>query len=249
MAGDRDAARGNVEELHEAIGKVPVPPPGFTVQVTGEATIGRDFQEISKEDLLRGESFGVILALIILILVFGALVAAFLPVILAIVSIAIALGLAAIVGQGFELSFFITNFMTMIGLAVGIDYSLFIVQRYREERAHGRDKMEAIAKTGSTASRSVLFSGTTVMLALIGMLLVPSTVFRSLGTGAILVVIVAVLGSLTLLPALLSLLGDRVNRLSIPFMRRAQVRFDEEGSGGFWDTASRAVMRRPHIRK
>ena len=246
MAGDRDAARGNIEELHEAIGKVQVPP-GFTVQVTGEATIGRDFQEISKEDLLRGESFGVILALIILILVFGALVAAFLPVILAIVSIAIALGLAAIVGQGFELSFFITNFMTMIGLAVGIDYSLFIVQRYREERAHGRDKMEAIAKTGSTASRAVLFSGTTVVLALIGMLLVPSTVFRSLGTGAILVVIVSVLGSLTLLPALLSLLGDRVNRLSIPFMRRAQVRFDEEGSGGFWDTASRAVMRRPAL--
>ena len=101
--------------------------------------------------------------------------------------------------------------ITMIGLAVGIDYSLFVVSRYREERDAGVDKIDAIGRAGNTASRAVLFSGLTVVLALIGMLLLPNTIFRSLGIGAILVVLAAVTASLTLLPAVLSLLGDRLS--------------------------------------
>ena len=135
----------------------------------------------------------------------------------------------------------------MIGLAVGIDYSLFVVSRYREERLHGLEKAEAIARAGATATRTVLFSGMTVVLALVGMLLVPSNVFIALGLGAILVVIAAVFASMTLLPAVLSLLGDRVNKLTIPWIGRAQVRFDGSRPGGFWDWVSRGVMKQPVI--
>jgi RND superfamily putative drug exporter len=135
--------------------------------------------------------------------------------------------------------------ITMIGLAVGIDYSLFIVSRFREERSRGLEKMEAIGKAGATASRTVLFSGLTVVLALMGMLIVPDTTFRSVAAGAILVAIASVLAALTLLPAVLRLMGDRVNSLRVPFIQRTQVRFDEQGRGGFWDRVARAVMARP----
>ena len=114
------------------------------------------------------------------------------PIILGVMAIAIALGAAALFGLGFDLPFFIANIITMIGLAVGIDYSLFIVSRYREERADGLDELDAIARTGATASRAVLFSGLTVVVALAGMLLLPNTIYRSIGLGAILVVVVAV---------------------------------------------------------
>jgi RND superfamily putative drug exporter len=131
-----------------------------------------------------------------------------------------------------------------MGLAVGIDYSLFIVSRYREERHKGLEKLDAIEAAGSTASRAVFFSGMTVVLALIGMLLVPTTIFRSLGAGAIFVVVVAMLASLTLLPALLGLLGDRINSLSI-LRRKADL--GSENSHRFWNAITRRVMARPVI--
>ena len=143
------------------------------------------------------------------------MLAALIPVLLAIVSITLALSIAALIGQVFQLSFFVVHMITMMGLAVGIDYSLFIVARYREERAKGLEKIDAIAEAGATASRAVFFSGMTVVLALIGMVIVPATVFQSLGLGAIVVVIVSVAASLTLLPALLALLGDKVNALRV----------------------------------
>ena len=123
--------------------------------VTGNGTINHDFGTLAEQDLRTGEMFGVGIALVILVLVFGALVTAVVPLILAVASIVLALGLTSLVGQVMDLSFFITNMITMIGLAMGIDYSLFVVSRYREERAAGRDKIEAIARAASTASRSV----------------------------------------------------------------------------------------------
>ena len=135
----------------------------------------------------------------------------------------------------------------MIGLAVGIDYSLFIVDRYREERRGGLEKLEAIGKAGSTATRAVSFSGMAVVTGLIGMLLVPSNVFIAIGLGAIFVVIAAVIASMTFLPAILSLLGDRVNKLSIPLIGAAQTKFDETRPGGVWDKISSGVMRQPVI--
>ncbi len=215
---------------------------GFRVLATGDATIGRDFMEVSDSDLRRGEGIGIPAALVILVLVFGALVAAFVPVIMAVFAIILAVALVAVVGHAMPLSYYAINMLTFMGLAVGIDYSLFIVSRYREERARGREKIDAIAASGSTASRAVLFSGMTVVLALVGMLIVPTQVFVSLAVGAILVVLVAVVAALTLLPALLSVLGDRINAVRIPFVRQTG---GDDGQHGMWGRVVRLVMRRP----
>ena len=128
-----------------------------------------------------------------------------------------ALGLTAVVAHGYpDLSVFAVNMLTGMGLALGIDYALFVVSRFREERAHGREKPDAIGVAGATASRAVLFSGTAFILAMTGLLLVQSTIMRSLAIGAILVGVVSIVAALTLLPAILGLLGDRVNGCACP---------------------------------
>ncbi len=184
---------------------------GYLVATVGDLSIDEEFNAIAEADLQTAEFLGLPIALLILVVVFGALVAAGVPVVLALMSIGIAVGLTAVLGQLFELSFFVVNMITMIGLAVGIDYALFIIDRYREERRRGVAKLDAITTAGGTASRAVFFSGVTVVLALTGMFLIPTTIFRSLGAGAILVVIVAMLATVTLIPAMLSLLGDRID--------------------------------------
>ena len=220
----------------------------FEVAMTGSITLDKDFLETAANDLNVELKIGLPTALVILIIVFGALVAASLPVVLAFISIIVALAATALIGQAFQFSFFVTNMIFMIGLAVGIDYSLFIVSRFREERRRGLEKDAAITKAGSTASQAVLFSGITVILALLGMLIMPQTLFRSLAGGAILVVIAAVLASLTLLPAMLSLLGDKVNALRIPFIgRRQTAEVGDAASRNIWELVTRAVMRRPVI--
>ena len=246
MAGVLDAATVNIAEVHEVIDKVQAAS-GFEVFIAGEATGSHDLREQSEQDVVRGEALGIPIALVILVLVFGAIAAAVLPLVLAGVSIVVALGATALVGQIFDLSFFVTNMITMMGLAVGIDYSLFIVSRFREERARGRDTIDAIGIAGSTASRAVLVSGLTVVVALAGLLIVPVNVFQSLSAGAILVVLAAVVASLTLLPAILSLAGDRIDRFRIPFIHRMRAQARHEGEGWFWDRVTRPVMRRPVI--
>jgi putative drug exporter of the RND superfamily len=218
---------------------------GFSVLITGQATVGHDFTKLSESDLQKGEGIGIPIALLILLAVFGAVVAALVPLILTIFAIVVALALAALIGQISPLSFFVVNMLTFMGLAVGIDYSLFIVSRYRDERREGHEKHEAIRLAGVTASRAVLFSGMTVVLALVGMLIVPTKIFVSLATGAILVVLVAVIAALTLLPAIISLLGDRIERLRVPFFGRRAQRSSE--TGGFWGRIVAVVMRHPVI--
>jgi RND superfamily putative drug exporter len=216
----RDPADENVERVIAAV-RAEDGRKGFDVAMTGSFTTDHDFNEVSQHDLKEGElRIGLPAALIVLVLVFGALVSAALPLVLALVSIAVALGLTALVAQGFELSVFVVNMLTGMGLALGIDYALFVVSRFREERASGKEKLDAVAAAGATASRAVLFSGSAFILAMIGLLLVQSTIMRSLAAGAILVGIVSVVAALTLLPAVLSLLGDRVNRLHVPFLGR-----------------------------
>ena len=135
------------------------------VAITGEFTFDRDLGEVSESDLQNGElRLGLPAALIVLVVVFGALVAASLPLLLAMVSIAVALGLTALVAVQWELSLFVTNMLVGMGLALGIDYALFVVSRFREERASGREKTDAIAATGATANRAVLFSGSALCL-------------------------------------------------------------------------------------
>ena len=220
---------------------------GFQVAITGSLTADADFEKLSEEDLQKGELLiGLPAALIILLLVFGAVVAGLVPVLLGLLSIVIAVALTALVGQVFEVSFFVVNMITAMGLALGIDYALFILSRYREERGRGLEKVDAIVASGATASRAVLFSGIAFVLAMFGMLLVPDTILRSLALGAILVGIVSVLAALTLLPAVLSLLGDRVNALKIPVIgRRAIASAGSEGR--FWSALVHGVMKRPLV--
>ena len=246
MAGEFDNATDNIGSVISLVDQAREEP-GFRVLITGQATVSQDFEELADEGLQRGEAFGVPIAVIILILVFGAVVAALVPIFLAVASIIVAFGAASLLGQAMGLIFFIESMILMIGLAVGIDYSLFIVARYREERRSGLEKLDAIGKAGSTATRAVSFSGMAVVLGLIGMLLVPSNVFIAIGLGAIFVVIAAVFASMTLLPAILSLLGDGVNKLSIPWIGKSQTSSDETKPGGVWDKISRGVMRQPVI--
>ena len=243
LVGDIDDAEDNVETLVDLVHEATAPE-GFGLLTAGFGSTISEMHETAEEDLRKAEIFGLPVALIVLVLVFGAAVAATVPLGLAILSIVAAVGAAALVGRAFDLSVFITNITVMIGLAVGIDYSLLILQRFREERHSGLDKVDAIARAGATAGRTVLFSGMTVVVALLGMVIFPHTLFRSLGIGAILAVVFGVLSALTFLPAILSLLGDRVNKLAIPFLRRT--RYASDG-GGFWARSASIVMRRPVI--
>ena len=218
---------------------------GFETAVTGEFTADRDFTTLSEEDLQKGElQFGLPAALVILLLVFGSVVAGLVPVLVALVSIVVALGLTALLGQAFDLSVFVVNMISGMGLALGIDYSLFVVSRYREERRLGSEKLVAIGTVGSTASRAVLFSGSAFVLAMVGMVLVPDTILRSLAAGAILVGLVTVIAALTLLPAVLSLIGDRVNSLRVPWLGR-RVEQSAGTEGRVWSRVVRSVTRAP----
>jgi uncharacterized membrane protein YdfJ with MMPL/SSD domain len=234
-----DDVEGVVDAVRRADGRV-----GFDAAITGEFTLDADFSTLAEEDLRNGElGFGLPAALIVLLIVFGSVVAGLIPLLLAIVSIVVALALVALVGQAFALSVFATNMLTAMGLALGIDYSLLVLSRYREERLHGRERPGAIAAVGATASRAVLFSGIAFTLAMVGLLLVPSTVMRSVAAGAIVAALVSVAAALTLLPALLSLLGDRVNALRIPFFGRTAGRAESP----FWSRMVRGVITRPLI--
>ena len=243
IAGDVEEASDNVVPLvdlvEEANARV-----GFEVMTAGTGSIDRTFNETSEQDLQRGEFIGIPIALVILVLVFGTAVAAGIPLMLAVLAIVVSVGTVALIGQAFELNFLVLNIMTMVGLAVGIDYSLFIVHRYREELRRGLAKQEAIARAGATASRAVLFSGGTVIVGLLGLFIVPTNVYRSQAVGAITIVVFTVLAALTLLPAVLSLLGDWVNALRLPLLQRGRSSEDE---GGFWGRVTSVVMAHPLI--
>ncbi len=255
VAPDRHAAlitvgllrdpENDVEPVIETVERADREP--FDVEITGEWTYDRDLNQLSQDDLQSGElEFGLPVAFIVLLLVFGAVVAGLVPVLLALVSIVVALGLVAIVSAFFDLSVFTLNMLTGMGLALGIDYALFIVSRFREERHHGREKLGAIDATGASASQAVLFSGLAFVLAMFGLMLVPDTIFRSLATGAIVVGIVSVIAALTLLPAVLGLLGDRVNALRVPVLGR-QAEMGTAREGRMWSRVVRWVMRRPVV--
>jgi putative drug exporter of the RND superfamily len=217
--------------------------PAFAVTVTGQRTMNHDFNLLSEDDLRSGElQFGLPAALIVLLLVFGTVVAGVVPLLIALPSIIVALSFVALLGHAFSLSIFVVNMLTGMGLALGIDYSLFVVSRFREERGRGREKLDAISASAVTANRAVVFSGTTFVIAMFGMFIVPSSIMRSLAVGAILVGIVSVVASATLLPAILGLLGDRVDALRIPLVGRRSVEAANP-EGRFWGSIVRFVLR------
>ena len=247
MTGTLGEALENIEEVihvvEEADGK-----DGFDVLIVGDVSSRFEQAELSAMDLEQGERFGLPVALLILLVLFGAVVAALIPVGLAIISILVTLSIVAVIGNIFgELVFFVLLWITMIGLAVGIDYSLIVVSRFREELARGVSARDAVIKAGATASRTVLFSGMTVVIALLGVFIVPHTLFFATGLGAILVVIVSVMATLTFLPAVLTVLGPRVDLLRLPFRRSAAAASSREQREGFWEFITRKTMRYPVI--
>ena len=198
---------------------------GLRVTTIGNMSVERLFGEMVDETFQKGEMIGIAAALIIMVLVFGAVVAALIPILVAIVAIFTAVGIIAVISMAQELNEFTVIVTTMVGLAVGIDYTLFIVQRFREERERGLDRYEAIIMAGSTASRTVLFSGVAVAIALAGMLMMPDILFKSFGIGTMVVVVTAVAAALTLVPALPRIAGspgelvDHTNHRQSPLSR------------------------------
>jgi RND superfamily putative drug exporter len=244
MAGDINQALDNVGTLHDAV--VDAAGEGFTTAQTGDASLNEMIGEVAKGDLEKAEIFGLPAALVVLVIVFGALLAAGMPLVLSAISIVVALALTGLIGQVYPMSTFVLNILTMMGLAVGIDYTLFVISRYREERARGLEKIDAVAATGGTANRAIFFSGMTVFLAMLGMVIVPLDITISMGIGVMLVVFTTLLTTLILLPAVLGLLGDRVNALHVPLVGRA-ARKRANGHGGVWERLSHSIMRRPVV--
>jgi uncharacterized membrane protein YdfJ with MMPL/SSD domain len=237
LTDDADGAAAVIERVQRASRS-----PAFDVAITGNQTRDHDFNHLSERDLREGElKFGLPAALIVLLIVFGAIVASLVPLAMALVSIVTALGLVAVISQFYDFSIFTVNMLTGMGLALGIDYSLFVISRYREERVR-RNPDAAIVAAGATANRAVLFSGSAFVVAMFGLLLVPSSIFHSLAAGAILVGITSVLAALTLMPALLGLLHDRVDALRIPLLGRSGA-----GEGRFWRAVIERVLARPAV--
>lgn len=208
VIGDVDTAVESVEALDAAIAPFRENR-DFTILRGGYISANGAFTEASEKDL-KSEQYVLPIALVVLVIVFGAVVAALAPMVIGIIAIMMAIAMVTLISQITPLSIFVTNVVTMIGLAVGIDYALFTIARYREQRAAGFDVPASIAVAGDTASRAVVFSGATVVIALTGLILVPNTIFRAFGVGSSIVVVFAVLATLTLLPAALRLLGDRI---------------------------------------
>ena len=247
MTGTLGEALENVEEVIHVVEEAD-DKDEFDVLVVGDASSRFEQAELSAMDLEQGERIGLPVALLILLVLFGAVVAALIPIGLAIVSILITLAIVAVIGTLFgELVFFVLLWITMIGLAVGIDYCLFVVSRFREELARGLSTREAVIKAGATASRTVFFSGMTVVIALLGVFIVPHTLFLATALGAITVVIVSVTATLTLLPAVLTVLGPRVDFLRLPFLRKASAAPSEGQRPGFWEFITRKTMRFPVV--
>ena len=225
---------------------------GFEVYSVGDLSSG-EIDDIAEEDLSKDVSIGMPVAAVVLVVVFGALIAAGIPLLLGAVTIMAGMGLAGMISGVVFIDETATSVMTMIGLAVGIDYALFYLERYREERRHGASKIDAIERSGATAGKAVLFSGGTVLLALLGLLFMPITIFQGMGIGTALTVVVAVAAALTLLPALVRLIGDWINVPRFGVMRKLR-RQDETGYAqfaepvrgkGFWGHIANGVMRRP----
>ncbi|MCH8223509.1 MAG: MMPL family transporter [Chloroflexi bacterium] len=224
---------------------------GYRVTTVGQGSVENEFETLIEESLVKGEAIGIAFALVVLLVVFGAAVAAGLPILVAITSIIVAVSLSAIIGRVMDLDSEAVEFIIpMIGLAVGIDYSLFIVKRFSEELARGREKMDAITAAGNTAGRTIMISGFAVMIALTGMLIIPDVSFRSVGLAAIVVVIATMAAATTLLPAIISILGHRVYWLRIPFVGRKIVVGENKANAnktGVWDRVTNAVTARPLV--
>jgi uncharacterized membrane protein YdfJ with MMPL/SSD domain len=220
-------------------------PAGFSYQLTGYGPITKDAAVLSEQDLARAETVSLPIVAFILVLVFASLIAAAMPLLVAGLAIPTTLGLIYFVSRQIEMSVYVINIATMLGLALSIDYSLFMVSRFREELARGRTPGEAVEKAMATSGKAVAFSGFAVAIGLSGLLLFKSSAISSIGVAGSLVVIGTLVYALTFLPATLGMLGHRVNSLSLGGLFRRLGWRPNAGSGHRWERVARVVMRRP----
>ena len=222
------------------------------VYLTDQLAIVEEINSLSQSDTERADATVLPLALLVLLIVFGTLTAAIMPLVLALVAIPVGLALVYPIALNTSISSFVVSIASIIGLGISIDYSLFITRRFREELARGRETRDAIAWMIATAGEAILFSGLTVMIGFTGLMLIGISVMSSEGLGGALTVAVAVLGALTLIPALLAILGQRINKLRLPWLwkltmpdtRKAATNGNGEETG-FWHRLAMGVMRRP----
>ena len=242
ITGDPDTAKDRVGAALDATAAVQSAHPKLTIGEFGDASANEAITKRINSDFQQAEITSLPVTLIILVIAFGALVAAGIPLLLGMTAVAAALGLTAAFSHVMHVDPSIDSVILLIGLAVGVDYSLFYLRREREERARGLSPADALQTAAATSGRAVLVSGLTVMIAMSGMFLMGSSTFSSFAVGTVLVVAISIVGSLTVLPAVLSKLGDKVDRGRVPLLQRLR---SNDGQSRFWAAIVGAVLRRP----
>jgi RND superfamily putative drug exporter len=242
MKGSNKVATKHIDALTNATAAVAARHPNFTIGEAGSISSSKALNNAFNQQLAKAGERSVPLTLLVLLLVFGALVAGGVPLLLALSAVIGTLGLVALPSHLVPMNPNISAVLLLVGLAVGVDYSLFYIKREREERAAGKSAQAALEAAAATSGRSVLISGITVMVAMAGMLFSGDKTYLSFGVATMIVVAVAMLGSLTVLPALLSKLGDRIEKGRIPFLGRLR---RERGENRVWSAVLTPALRRP----
>jgi uncharacterized membrane protein YdfJ with MMPL/SSD domain len=240
--GSYDEAAVYIDSITAATAKVQEANPGFYVGQAGSTSTGKALEELFGSQLARAGLLSIPLTLGILLLVFGSLVGASIPLLLGLTSVFATMGLVALPSQIVPMDENISAVILLIGLAVGVDYSLFYIRRERDERRAGRSESAALEAAAATSGRAVLIAGITVMIAMAGMFFSGDKTFMSFAIGTMIVVAVAMLGSLTVLPAMLSWLGDRIDKVRVPFVGRLR---RDDGESRVWSAVLDRVLRRP----
>ena len=244
VRGDADQTSKAIDPVVAAVDRVKAQNSGVYVGEFGGASADKALSKSFSDDFKKAEKLSLPITLLILVVAFGALVAAGIPLLLGLSAVMATLGLIALPSQIIPMDEMISSIILLIGLAVGVDYTLFYLRREREEKAKGAGKLEAVHTAAATSGRAVLVSGFTVMAAMAGMLLAGDRTFTSLGIGAIMVVAVAMIGSITVVPAMLAWLGDRVDKGRVPFLHRFK---RADGESRLWNTVLTRVLKRPAL--
>jgi uncharacterized membrane protein YdfJ with MMPL/SSD domain len=242
IRGEADEAADKLDPVLAAVDDAQRAHPQFYIGEFGYASASDAVNTAAADDLAKAGELSLPITLVILVIAFGALVAAGIPLLLALTAVIATFGIVGVVSQAIPVATQAAAVVLLIGLAVGVDYSLFYLRREREERAAGRSERAALEIAAATSGRAVLISGLTVITAMAGMFLTGDKIFASFGIATILVVAIAMLGSLTVLPALLSRLGDRVDRVRVPLVGRLR---RDDGEGRIWGAIIDRVLRRP----
>src|SRR4051812_5747444 len=244
IEGDADQGEERVGATLDATAAAQKAHPDFAIEQVGDASIQKEINESISDDFTKALATSLPITLIILLVAFGALVAASVPLILALTAVFATMGIVGMISHVSPVDESINEVILLIGLAVGVDYSMFYLRREREERENGRSEEASLQAAAATSGRAVLVSGLTVMVAMAGMYLGGASTFTSFATGTILVVGVAMVGSLTVLPALLAWLGDRVEKGGVPFIRKMPWNATERG---LWSRILNPVLRHPLV--